>query len=290
MTLDHRINYAARTQSSTVQSNQSITNVSRHHRTNTKSNFTPTSNTVSNMHLIRSVVNHGKEVDNDTNNPLLEQEDSASQEESNIKEDENGDVDTDTDIDEQEAQQIEESEEDLDATPESEIESESEPAANDTDNDNDIDNDNDAAPPQDSPSESAISSSSSQQTEAQAISIATKAADENYQPSQSLLSSSSPYPLIRSVDGISLKTYNSEPSRFSAKDVMVPLRGNLNVPIHVTASGSVVDYVVECKDFDIGFGVIAEREEGVTVVKVRSYTRPTKCIVSLYSMIQSFQQ
>ena len=104
--------------------------------------------------------------------------------------------------------------------------------------------------------------------EAEAISIATKAADENYQPSQSNLASSSPYPLIRSVDGIALKTYNTEPSRFSAKDVVIPLRGNLNVPIHVTTSGSIVDYTVECKDFDVGFGVIAEREEGVTVVKV----------------------
>lgn len=106
--------------------------------------------------------------------------------------------------------------------------------------------------------------------EAEAISIATKAADENYQPSQSNLASSSPYPLIRSVDGIALKTYNTEPSRFSAKDVVIPLRGNLNVPIHVTTSGSIVDYTVECKDFDVGFGVIAEREEGVTVVKEKS--------------------
>lgn len=106
--------------------------------------------------------------------------------------------------------------------------------------------------------------------EAEAISLATKTADENYQPSQSNLSSSSPYPLIRSVDGISLKTYNIEPSRFSAKDVAVPLRGKLNVPIHVATSGSIVDYTVHCQDFDIGFGVIAEREEGVTIVKENS--------------------
>jgi hypothetical protein len=138
--------------------------------------------------------------------------------------------------------------------------------------------DADATPPPQAQSEKDSSSvntntsgsdaSSSYATEAEAISNATKAADENYQPSQSHLSSSSPYPLIRSVDGISLKTYNPEPSRFSAKDVVIPLRGSLDVPIHVTASGSVVDYKVESKDFDIGFGVKAEREEGVTVVKV----------------------
>jgi hypothetical protein len=86
------------------------------------------------------------------------------------------------------------------------------------------------------------------------------------------LTSSSPYPLIRSVDGISLKRYNPDPSRFSAKDVIVPLRGQLNIPIHVVTSGSVVDYTVESKGFDIGFGIEAEREEGVTVVKVSQST------------------
>jgi len=101
----------------------------------------------------------------------------------------------------------------------------------------------------------------------EAIALATKTADENFVPSQSLLTSSSPYPLIRSVDGISLKRYNPDPSRFSAKDVIVPLRGELNIPIHVVTSGSVVDYTVESKGFDIGFGIEAEREEGVTVVK-----------------------
>ncbi len=48
----------------------------------------------------------------------------------------------------------------------------------------------------------------------------------------------------------------------------VPLRGKLNVPIHVTIGGSVVEYSVESEDYDIGFGVVAEREEGVTVVSV----------------------
>lgn len=105
-------------------------------------------------------------------------------------------------------------------------------------------------------------------SDVEAVALATKTADENYLPSQSLMSSSSPYPLIRSVDGISLKRYNPSPSRFSAKDVIVPLRGELNIPIHVVTSGSIVDYSVQSKDFDIGFGIEAEREEGVTIVKV----------------------
>jgi len=34
----------------------------------------------------------------------------------------------------------------------------------------------------------------------------------------------------------------------------------------VTAGGSVVEYTVECENHDIGFGITAEREEGVTIV------------------------
>lgn len=118
--------------------------------------------------------------------------------------------------------------------------------------------------------QSSVDESAVSAEDVEVIALATKAADENYVPSQSLLSSSSPYPLIRSVDGISLKRYNPDPSRFSAKDVIVPLRGELTVPIHVVTSGSVVDYTVQSKDFDIGFGIVAEREEGVTVVKEKS--------------------
>ncbi len=106
------------------------------------------------------------------------------------------------------------------------------------------------------------------EAEARAIAEATASADKSYVPPTSLLNSPSPYPLIRSVDGMSLKKYNPAPSVFTARSVPVPLRGKLNVPIHVTIGGSVVEYTVESQDYDIGFGVVAEREEGVTVVTV----------------------
>lgn len=106
--------------------------------------------------------------------------------------------------------------------------------------------------------------------ELKAISEATASADASYAPSQSLLSSNSPYPLIRNVDGLSLRRFNPHPSKFFAKDVIIPLRGKLNVPVHVTTSGSIVDYTIQSKDFDIGFGVSAEREDGITVVKEKA--------------------
>ena len=107
-----------------------------------------------------------------------------------------------------------------------------------------------------------------EELEAKAIAEATASANANYTPPTSLLNSSSPYPLIRSVDGMSLKKYNPTPSIFTARGVPVPLRGKLNVPVHVTLGGSIVEYTIESKDYDIGIGIIAERDEGETVVTV----------------------
>ena len=47
----------------------------------------------------------------------------------------------------------------------------------------------------------------------------------------------------------------------------MPLRAKFDVPIHVTAGGSVVEYEISTDLYDISFGVTAEREEGVTQVK-----------------------
>merc|ERR1712238_595990 len=107
-------------------------------------------------------------------------------------------------------------------------------------------------------------------TQDQAIENATALADASYSPPQSLLNSPSPHPLIWSVDGVSLRNYNRTPSIFTARAVPVPLRGKLKIPIHITAGGSLVEYTVESKDFDVSFGIVAEREEGSTVVAENS--------------------
>jgi hypothetical protein len=51
--------------------------------------------------------------------------------------------------------------------------------------------------------------------------------------------------------------------------VPIAAGGKLNIPINVSTPGSVVAYAVELKAYDINFSITAEREEGVTVVKVR---------------------
>ena len=106
------------------------------------------------------------------------------------------------------------------------------------------------------------------EAEARAVADATASADTAFVPSPSLLASSSPVPLLGQVDGPTLKGYTGKESVYQAKPVPVPVRGRLDVPIHIVAGGSVVEYKVETKNYDISFGVVAEREEGVTIVAV----------------------
>lgn len=106
--------------------------------------------------------------------------------------------------------------------------------------------------------------------EAKAIADATASADASYTPSATLLSDPSPHPLLKSVDGPSLSKYSQKPAVFIARSVPIPLRGKLDVPIHVTNAGSIVEYTIESENYDISFGIIAEREEGITVVAENS--------------------
>jgi len=103
--------------------------------------------------------------------------------------------------------------------------------------------------------------------EARAIAQAMQSADASYVPSPSLLASDTPAPLLAQVDGPSLSTFSGSPSVYQAKSVPVALRARFDVPIHVTAGGSVVEYEISTDAYDISFGVTAEREEGVTNVK-----------------------
>eukprot|EP00581_Thalassiosira_minuscula_P016471 CAMPEP_0183719044 /NCGR_PEP_ID=MMETSP0737-20130205/12141_1 /TAXON_ID=385413 /ORGANISM="Thalassiosira miniscula, Strain CCMP1093" /LENGTH=115 /DNA_ID=CAMNT_0025948725 /DNA_START=115 /DNA_END=462 /DNA_ORIENTATION=+ len=76
--------------------------------------------------------------------------------------------------------------------------------------------------------------------EARAIAQAMQSADASYVPSPSLLASEDPQPLLAQVDGPSLVNFNGKPSVYQAKSVPVALRAKFDVPIHVTAGGSVV--------------------------------------------------
>ncbi|KAL3768440.1 hypothetical protein ACHAW5_005853 [Stephanodiscus triporus] len=103
--------------------------------------------------------------------------------------------------------------------------------------------------------------------EARAIAQAMQSADAAYVPSPSVLASDDPAPLLSQVDGPSLVDFKSVPSVYQGKSVPVALRSRFDVPIHVGAGGSVVEYHISTEAYDIAFGVTAEREEGVTNVK-----------------------
>ena len=104
--------------------------------------------------------------------------------------------------------------------------------------------------------------------EAKAVAEATATADAAFTPSPSLLNATTPAPLLKQVDGPSLENYEAKESVYVGRSVPLAAGGTLKVPISVTTPGSVVEYVVENKMYDFGFGITAEREEGVTLVKV----------------------
>jgi hypothetical protein len=112
--------------------------------------------------------------------------------------------------------------------------------------------------------------------EAKAVAEATASADAAYTPSASLMNATTAEPLLQQVDGPSLADYydpNSpvgKESVYVGRSVPIAAGNSLTIPIQVSSPGSVVEYSVENKQYDFGFGITAEREEGVTIVKVRT--------------------
>ena len=105
-----------------------------------------------------------------------------------------------------------------------------------------------------------------QEMEAKAVAEANATADAAFQPSPSVLNASTAAPLLDQVDGPTLKGYEGKDSVYVGRSVPVSAGGSLTVPIQVTTPGSVVEYAVENKQYDIEFGITAERDEGVTIV------------------------
>ena len=109
--------------------------------------------------------------------------------------------------------------------------------------------------------------------EAKAVAEAKASADASFRPSPSLLNAKSPQALMGQVDGPSLATYEGKESVYVGRSVPVAAGGKLEVPIQVTSPGSVVEYFVEIKSLDLAVTITAERDEGVTVVKVNRKTK-----------------
>jgi len=95
-----------------------------------------------------------------------------------------------------------------------------------------------------------------------AVAEATANADASYRPSEAILNSPVPELLLEQVDGVLLKSkeaYTNATLTYQAKNVPIKLRGCLEIPIHVSTSGSVVHYKLRSVSYDIGFGIVAYR-------------------------------
>merc|ERR1712048_443312 len=103
--------------------------------------------------------------------------------------------------------------------------------------------------------------------EAKAVAEAKASADTNFKPSKNLMNSSNAKALLGQVDGPSLAKYENKESTYVGRAIPISAGGKLDVPVHVVAPGSVVEYAVEIKKLDISISISAERDEGVTVVK-----------------------
>jgi hypothetical protein len=92
--------------------------------------------------------------------------------------------------------------------------------------------------------------------------------DAAFRPSPALLNAQSASALLKSVDGPDLESYSGKESIYVGRSVPIAAGSSLNVPIQVATPGSIVEYAVEILNYDIAVSITAEREEGITVVRV----------------------
>ena len=118
--------------------------------------------------------------------------------------------------------------------------------------------------------------------EAKAVDRA-KATADAVKPPLSILNAKTAEPLMKLVDGPALGTYDTKESVYVGRSIPVLAGKSLVVPIQVAVPGSIVDYSIEISNYDIGLSIDAERDEGITIVKVRdgalSFCRPRGVIV-----------
>jgi hypothetical protein len=86
-------------------------------------------------------------------------------------------------------------------------------------------------------------------------------ADAAYLPSPSLLACDDPLPLLSQFDGPSLTKFNAITSSvYQAKSIPIALRARVDVPIHIVARGSIVEYHISTDMYDMYFSVTAEHK------------------------------
>jgi len=100
----------------------------------------------------------------------------------------------------------------------------------------------------------------------EAVNKAIAASDGSYVPPKRVLDSKSISPLLEQVDGPSLLNYESKEATYTGRSTKVYGGSTLDVPIRVSAPGSVVEYTIEKKSYDFGLGIVAKLDQGGTTV------------------------
>merc|ERR1712238_394458 len=94
----------------------------------------------------------------------------------------------------------------------------------------------------------------------------TTESDLSYQPSDKVLASISL--LMNEIAGPSLYKYDAKEVYFTGRDVGIHAETTLSIPIRVSNPGTIVEFSIERKSYDFGFGITAILDDG-QVVKVK---------------------
>jgi hypothetical protein len=73
--------------------------------------------------------------------------------------------------------------------------------------------------------------------------------DAVYRPSTLIFNSDDPSLLLSTIDGPSLEDYDAKESIYVGRSIPIVAGASLNVPIHISHPGSIVEYVVEIKSY-----------------------------------------
>jgi hypothetical protein len=105
----------------------------------------------------------------------------------------------------------------------------------------------------------------------EAVNKAIAVSDDNYKPPQNILDSKSLTPLLEQVDGPSLLKFDGKEATYSGRGTKIYGGSTLDIPIRVSAPGSIIEYSIEKKSYDFGLGIVAKLDQGgTTVVKPMS--------------------
>jgi hypothetical protein len=90
----------------------------------------------------------------------------------------------------------------------------------------------------------------------------------SYQPPDTVLDSLALEPILEQVDGPSMYEYEGREATYTGRSCKVYGQSSLDVPIRISAPGSIVEYTIEQKSYDFGLGITAKLDQGgVTTVK-----------------------